>query len=131
MRLRRFGNVSRYGGDHVVCRYRPPNSLQLELTDRSTLTEGQDFGVFADQTWRLGDLGAKHALLLAGIGWGNMPAAMVRADLQSGRLVRLDLPDWRGGTFTMHLLHAAGAPPGPAGRSLMQRFIDGAGRADG
>ena len=72
-------------------------------------TEGQDFGVFADQTWRLGDLGAKHALLLAGIGWGNMPAAMVRADLQSGRLVRLDLPDWRGGTFTMHLLHAAGA----------------------
>jgi len=56
---------------------------------------------------------------------------MVRADLQSGRLVRLDLPDWRGGTFTMHLLHAAGAPPGPAGRWLMQRFIDGAGRADG
>ena len=83
--------------------------VQLVLTDRSTLTEGQDFRVFADQTWRLGDLGAKHALLLAGIGWGNMPAAMVRADLQSGRLVRLDLPDWRGGTFTMHLLHAAGA----------------------
>jgi DNA-binding transcriptional LysR family regulator len=105
--------------------------VQLVLTDRSTLTEGQDFGVFADQTWRLGDLGAKHALLLAGIGWGNMPAAVVRADLQSGRLVRLDLPDWRGGTFTMHLLHAAGAPPGPAGRWLMQRFIDGAGRADG
>ena len=105
--------------------------MQLVLTDRSTLTEGQDFGVFADQTWRLGDLGAKHALLLAGIGWGNMPAAMVRADLQSGRLVRLDLSDWRGGTFTTHLLHAAGAPPGPAGRWLMQRFIDRAGRADG
>jgi DNA-binding transcriptional LysR family regulator len=76
----------------------------------------QDFGIFADQTWRLGDLGAKHALLLAGIGWGKMPAAMVRADLQSGRVVRLDLPDWRGGTFTMHLLHAAGAQPGPAAR---------------
>lgn len=41
------------------------------------------------QTWRLGDLGAKHALLLAGIGWGNMPAATVRAGLQSGRLARL------------------------------------------
>jgi hypothetical protein len=46
----------------------------------------------------------------------------LRADLQSGRLVRLDLPDWRGSTFTMHLLHATGAPPG---RWLMQRFIDG------
>jgi TDG/mug DNA glycosylase family protein len=55
----------------------------------------------------------------------------LRADLQSGRLVRLDLPDWRGGTFTMHLHHAAGAPQGPAGRWLMQRFIDGAGRAGG
>ena len=25
-------------------------------------------------------------------------------------LVRLDLPDSRGSTFTMHLLHATGAP---------------------
>ncbi len=98
--------------------------VQLVLTDRSTLTAGQDFGVFADQTWRLGDLGAKHALLLAGIGWGSMPAAMVRADLAAGRLVMLDLPDWKGGTFTMHLLHATGTPPGPAGQWLMQRFID-------
>ena len=86
--------------------------MQLVLTDRSTLTEGQDFGVFADQTWRLGDLGAKHALLLAGIGWGNMPAAMVRADLQSGRLVRLDLPD----SARRHI-HDASPPRGgcPAG----------------
>ena len=42
----------------------------------------------------LGDFGAKHALLLAGIGWGSMPAAMVQADLEAGRLPRLDLPDY-------------------------------------
>ena len=98
--------------------------VQLVLTDRSTLTAGQDFGVFADQTWRLGDLGAKHALLLAGIGWGGMPEPMVRADLLSGRLVMLDLPEWKGGTFTLHLVHASATPPGPAGRWLMRRFID-------
>ncbi|MCX8253181.1 LysR family transcriptional regulator [Beijerinckiaceae bacterium RH AL1] len=98
--------------------------VQLVLTDRSTLTAGQDFGVFADQTWRLGDLGAKHALLRAGIGWGSMPLTMVQADLEAGRLVTLDLLDWKGGVFTMHLLHASRSPPGPAGRWLMQRILD-------
>ena len=83
---------------------------------------GAGFRVLADQTWRIGDLGAKHALLLAGVGWGGMPAAMVQADLQAGRLVELRLPDWSGVTATMHLVHAAAAPPGPAGRWLMRRF---------
>ncbi|MDA8248600.1 MAG: LysR family transcriptional regulator, partial [Rhodospirillales bacterium] len=62
---------------------------QLVLSDRSKLTEGQDFGVLSLRTWRLGDLGAKHALLRAGLGWGNMPAHMVGDDLASGRLVQL------------------------------------------
>ena len=39
--------------------------IQLVLTDRSSLTEGRDFGVMSVKTWRLADLGAKHALLLA------------------------------------------------------------------
>ena len=98
--------------------------LQLVLTDRSTLTRGRDFGVLADQTWRLGDLGAKHALLCAGVGWGSMPAAMVRADLQAGRLVELRLPDWSSVAATMHLVTAAAAPPGPAGQWLMRRFTE-------
>ena len=42
--------------------------LQLVLTDRSPLTEGREFSVFSPRTWRLADLGAKHALLLEGIG---------------------------------------------------------------
>jgi DNA-binding transcriptional LysR family regulator len=96
--------------------------VQLVLTDRSTLTAGQDFGVFADRTWRLADLGAKHALLLAGVGWGNMPETMVRADLEAGRLVRLDLPDWKGGTFPLQIVYASASPPGPARRWLIDRL---------
>ena len=99
--------------------------VQLVLSDRSALTAGQDFGVLSDRTWRIGDLGAKHALLLAGVGWGSMPAAMVQADLEAGRLVALDLPDWAGVTAAMHLVYVSVAPPGPAGRWLMRRFIDG------
>lgn len=63
--------------------------LQLVLTDRTQRTGGQDRGVFSNRTWRLADLGAKQAMLLAGLGWGSMPAHMVEADLAAGRLVEL------------------------------------------
>jgi len=109
----------------VARRYR-----QLVLTDRSTLTEGADFGVFASRTWRLGDLAAKHALLLEGIGWGNMPRHMVEADLAAGRLVILPVPE---GPRTRYPLWAAwrrDRAPGPAGRwiqsELSARFAPGA-----
>ncbi|MFP3615497.1 LysR substrate-binding domain-containing protein, partial [Paraburkholderia sp. SIMBA_050] len=65
--------------------------VQLVLTDRTTLTEGTTFGVFSPQIWRLADLGAKHAFLRAGFGWGHMPVAMVQDDLDSGKLVPLRL----------------------------------------
>jgi hypothetical protein len=39
----------------------------------TSLPEGRDFGVMGAKSWRLADLGAKHALLPAGVGWGNMP----------------------------------------------------------
>src|SRR5436309_14062310 len=54
---------------------------QLVLTDRSELSQGKDFGVFSPNTWRLADLGAKHAFLRAGLGWGGMPVGVIKADL--------------------------------------------------
>ncbi len=98
--------------------------VQLVLTDRSRLTEGQDFGVVSPRTWRLGDLGAKHALLCAGLGWGNMPAHMVCDDLRAGRLVRI-APDRPGILFQLLLIHRADAPPGPATRWLAERLAEG------
>ncbi len=65
--------------------------VQLVLTDRSKLTAGRDYSVFAVKTWRLADLGARHAMLVAGLGWGSMPRHMVAGDLEAGRLVRLDI----------------------------------------
>jgi DNA-binding transcriptional LysR family regulator len=96
--------------------------IQLVLTDRSPLTAGQDFGVRSDKTWRLGDLGSKHALLLAGVGWGNMPEPMVRDDLASGRLVALVTPDWKGGEYALQAIYQTGVPPGPAASWLIERF---------
>jgi DNA-binding transcriptional LysR family regulator len=95
---------------------------QLVLTVRSSFTEGQDVGVLGVESWRLADLGAKHALLLAGSGWGFMPEPVVHDDLASGRLVRLDLPDIRGGFYPLQAIYRADSPPGPAAAWLIQRF---------
>jgi len=95
---------------------------QLVLTDSSQLTEGQDFGVLGLRTWRLSDLGARHALLLAGLGWCNMPDHLVAEDLAAGRLVRLKLEEAPDHHFPISLLTRADRPTGPASSWLAQRL---------
>jgi DNA-binding transcriptional LysR family regulator len=105
-------NAPGSGRDHV----------QLVLTDRSPRTQGQDLGVISPQTWRLADLGIKHMLLKQGIGWGTMPLPMVREDLEVGRLVRLKLPDFKGGPYRFFAVYRTDNPPGPAGSYLISRL---------
>src|SRR6478672_3628454 len=96
--------------------------IQLVLTDRSQLTHGQDRGVIGTQTWRLADLGSKHMLLKEGIGWGFMPEPMVREDIETGRLVPLDMPELKRGSVRLYAIYRTDAPPGPAGSWLISRF---------
>lgn len=105
------------GRDHV----------QLVLTDRSPLTEGRDFSVVSDRTWRLADLGAKHQLLREGVGWGHMPVPLIEPDLIAGTLVRLDMPDHAGVTYIFEGIHRLDSPPGPAARWLLDHFAAGCG----
>lgn len=98
--------------------------IQLVLSDRSRLTEGRDYAVLSPRTWRLADLGSKHHLLREGIGWGNMPLPLVESDLASGALVRLRLPEHRGGTYRLDGIYRSAAPPGPAGSWLLQQLAE-------
>jgi DNA-binding transcriptional LysR family regulator len=108
----------------VVLRSVAEQHVQLVLTDRSSLTQGRNFGVVSDKTWRLADLGAKHSFLRAGLGWGHMPLHMVEADLRDGSLVRIELETspTRGPGFSMHAIHRKNQPPGPAGRWFVARL---------
>ncbi len=116
--------------DHPLARLHPLPSgaardhVQLVLTDRSPLTAGRDFAVQSPRTWRLADLGAKHALLREGIGWGNMPLPMVEPDLVGGTLVRLAMPEDPGGAYRFCGIHRRDAPPGPAAAWLLDRFVE-------
>lgn len=96
--------------------------VQLVITDRSSLTKSTDFAVVSPRTWRLADLGSKHMLLKAGIGWGNMPKPMVQEDIDSGRLVELDLPDARSGAYHFDAIYRTDTPPGTAAAWLIARL---------
>ncbi len=98
--------------------------LQLVLTDRSPLTAGREFSVLSPRTWRLADLGAKHALLLEGIGWGNMPRHMVEADLGAGRLVALCLPEAPRLEYGLHALWRKDSRPGVATTWLLTALAE-------
>ncbi|MFM0199289.1 LysR family transcriptional regulator [Paraburkholderia fungorum] len=97
--------------------------VQLVLSDRTALSQGSEFGVLAPQTWRLADLGAKHAFLKAGLGWGHMPLHMVKADLESGALVKIRLEGLpRDVMMPMKVVYRKDAPPGPAARAFIAQL---------
>lgn len=102
--------------------------VQLVLTDRSALTRGTDYGVLAVRTWRLADLGARHAMLLSGLGWGSMPRHMVEADIAARRLVALDIRRPDGITKLARpgivLVRRKDQPLGPAAQWLAKRLLD-------
>jgi DNA-binding transcriptional LysR family regulator len=98
--------------------------VQLVLTDRSAMTAGRDYGVFSSRTWRLADLGAKHAMLLAGLGWGSMPAHLVEDDIARGRLkiirpAEFNTETWR---LVMGGAYKADTRLGPAGQWLVSQL---------
>ncbi|MHA6684751.1 LysR family transcriptional regulator [Mesorhizobium sp. A556] len=100
--------------------------VQLVLTDRSTQTAGRDYGVLSARTWRLADLGAKHSMLLAGLGWGNMPAHLVETDIAQGRL-RIIQPaefDPRTNQIAMCATYLADHRLGPAGQWMIEHLAD-------
>ena len=98
--------------------------VQLVLTDRSTLTKGQNYGVFSQNVWRLADMGARHAFLRAGFGFGHMPRFMVEDDIKSGKLrvVRVQMPSNVRPLMPMRAVYRKEVPPGPAGRWLIKHL---------
>jgi DNA-binding transcriptional LysR family regulator len=98
--------------------------VQLVLTERSNRASQREYSVMSPTNWRLADLYAKHSFLLNGLGWGSMPLHAVERDLAEGRLVRLATPEipLSGMSVPMSAVYRAAAPPGPAGRWLIERL---------
>lgn len=102
----------------------PANQRQLALADFWNFSEGREFDVRLPRVWRLTDLGAKHAFLRAGLGWGSMPEDLVAPDIASGLLTEIhaDNEPPEGYVIMMFAIYRSDTPPGPAGRWFIDRL---------
>jgi DNA-binding transcriptional LysR family regulator len=99
------------------------DSIQLVLSELHG--EGHpDQAVLSSRTWRVRDLHTKHALLRAGLGWGNLPAHLVHDDLRANRLVKIRVEAWGEDEHTLYLsaVYRADVTFGPAHQWLLQHL---------
>jgi DNA-binding transcriptional LysR family regulator len=77
--------------------------------------------VLSPRTWRVADLYTKHAMLRAGLGWGNLPEHLVRRDLRAGKLVTIRPEAWTEDAtrVTLFAVHRSDVTFGPAHRWLV------------
>ncbi|RMG13058.1 MAG: LysR family transcriptional regulator [Deltaproteobacteria bacterium] len=95
--------------------------VQVVISQHAGGLVGSDRGVLSPVTWRVADAATKHALIRAGLGWGNLPRQLVEADLAAGTLVALEL-EAHGGrppVAPLFVVTLSGAPPGPAGQWIV------------
>jgi DNA-binding transcriptional LysR family regulator len=104
----------------------PISTVQLRDAIQLVLSELQgeghpDQAVLSSRTWRVRDLHTKHALLRAGLGWGNLPAHLARDDLRAGRLVAIRVEAWGKDEHKLYLsaVYRADVTFGPAHRWLL------------
>jgi DNA-binding transcriptional LysR family regulator len=79
--------------------------VQVVLSERASggATASPDQAVVSPLTWRVVDLATKHALLLGGLGWGNLPYHLVARDLAARRLVRIQPAAWAANEHVLSL----------------------------
>jgi DNA-binding transcriptional LysR family regulator len=75
-----------------------------------------DQAVLGARTWRVAELATKRELLLAGLGWGNLPAHMIDRDLRSGALVAIRPAAWAEDEHSLMLSAVHERALGPAHR---------------
>ncbi|WP_339526069.1 LysR family transcriptional regulator [Pseudomonas sp. EA_35y_Pfl2_R111] len=111
---------------HAIGVLQLADHLQIVLADPTRVSEGRDFGVISPQTCRVNTQDAKHALILAGVGWGRLPHWLVSRDLAEGRLVRLRTNSLgREGEVVSeaYLAHRLDEPMGPAARKFAEALV--------
>ena len=82
--------------------------------------------------WPIADQSVRRGLLRDGFGWGVVPLHSVAEDVEAGRLVVLHLETLgQAPRETLYAVHHRDAPPGPAGRWLIEAFSERMDTVDG
>jgi DNA-binding transcriptional LysR family regulator len=118
--------------DHSLAKAKGPistkrlaDSIQIVLSERNDVGVA-DQGVLSTRTWRVGDLHTKHALLRAGLGWGNLPHHLVRDEVRQRKLVIIRPEAWAEDEHSLHLsaIYRSDTTFGPAHRWLLAHLED-------
>jgi DNA-binding transcriptional LysR family regulator len=96
--------------------------VQIVLSERSDVAGVADQAVLSSRTWRVADLHTKHELLRAGLGWGNLPAHLVRDDLRKKRLLPLRLMAFEEEALSLSAIYRSDSALGPAHRWLLAQL---------
>ncbi|GEO84849.1 MULTISPECIES: LysR family transcriptional regulator [Alphaproteobacteria] len=98
------------------------DEIQIVVSDSTAPSDSRDFNVFSRRTWRVSDMATKKQLIVGGLGWGGVPVAMMRDELASGLLVRLDVDAYETVDYPIFACWPAASPPGPAAKWLVDQF---------
>ncbi len=95
--------------------------VQIVLSERGAAST-PDRGIVSACDWRVADLQAKRELVRAGVGWGNLPAAMVAAD---PALVAIRVEGWSDDEhrLPLDLVVRRGFSLGPAATWVRDRLF--------
>lgn len=107
--------------DEPIDRQRASGQRQIVLSERLQHAVASEDGVFAADTWRVGDIRIKHDLLTSGLGWGSMPEHLVAGDIAAGRLRRLVLEFTADAVLPLIVVWRPATPLGPNARDLLER----------
>jgi DNA-binding transcriptional LysR family regulator len=93
--------------------------------DTSEMADKISLHVLSPRTWRITDTMIRYKLTLAGVGWTHFTRAWVAEDIDSGRLVELRFgKNELAPRYAPRIFYRAAAPPGPAGRWLVERLCE-------
>jgi DNA-binding transcriptional LysR family regulator len=118
------------GRDHPLAKVRTPvgakelrKHLQLVAMDTSEMADRIALNILSPRTWRIADTMVRYEMTVAGVGWTHFVRAWVAADIDAGRLVALRFgKNETPPRYTPRIFYRAAAPPGPAGRWLIERM---------
>lgn len=95
--------------------------VQIVVADSSRQLKPKTAGVLKDAVhWTVNDFSIKRELILAGLGWGNMPYHFIENDLISGRLVPLKYESILNMVVDFYLLKRKDSTLGPMTNQLWQ-----------
>jgi len=116
--------------DHPLAKVKGPistkrlaDSIQIVLSERTDAGVA-DQGVLSTCIWRVSDLHTKHALLRAGLGWGNLPRHLVRDEVKKRKLAVIRPEAWSVDehSLTLSAIYRSDATFGPAHRWLLTQL---------